>query len=78
MQLVIGFILIILGVIMEILAILVWLGTITPAYAATRTLTGATPWDLLLELLRKDPWTAVVGLILIYAGLKMIGVNLPF
>jgi len=29
-------------------------------------------------LAQKAPWTAVVGLFLIYAGLKLVGVTLPF
>jgi hypothetical protein len=35
-------------------------------------------WDVLLELLKRAPWPAAVGLMMIYAGLKMIGIILPF
>ncbi len=77
MQLFIGYAMIIVGLLMEILAILVWLGIVKPA-PQTRTFAGATPWDFLIALLQKAPWTAVVGLALIYGGLHTIGVSLPF
>jgi len=77
MQEVIGYVLIILGAIMEIISVLVWLGVLKPVSTSV-TLQAATFWDVLLELAKKAPWTAVVGLLLIYAGLKMIGVALPF
>jgi len=35
-------------------------------------------WDVLLELAKRAPWLTVVGLLMIYAGLKLIGVTLPF
>ena len=77
MQLVTGYLLIILGVVMEIISVLVWLGVLKPA-SPSATLQAATFWDVLLELAKKAPWTAVVGLFLLYAGLKMVGVTLPF
>jgi hypothetical protein len=42
------------------------------------TLQAITFWDVLLELARRAPWPAVVGLLIIYAGLKLLGVRLPF
>jgi hypothetical protein len=39
---------------------------------------SATGFDVLLALIEKLPWLAIVGLLLIYAGMKMIGVSLPF
>lgn len=77
MQAAIGYLLIIVGVVMEIISVLVWLGVLKPASQAV-TLQAATVWDVLLELAKKAPWTALVGLFLIYAGLKLIGVTLPF
>ena len=77
MQEIIGYVLIILGILMEILAVLVWLGILKPSQQA-RAEGETSVWDLLLELLKRAPWTAVVGLLLIYAGLKMLGVTLPF
>jgi len=77
MEIVIGYLLIILGVAMEIISILVWLGVLKPA-SETLALQSVTFWDVLLELTKRAPWTAVVGLLNIYAGLKLIGVNLPF
>ena len=77
MQLVTGYLLIILGVVMEIISVLVWLGVLKPVSPSV-TLQAATVWDVLLALAQKAPWTAVVGLFLIYAGLKLLGVTLPF
>ena len=77
MQLVTGYLLIILGAVMEIISVLVWLGVLKPVSPSV-TLQAATVWDVLLVLAQKAPWTAVVGLFLIYAGLKMVGVSLPF
>jgi hypothetical protein len=77
MQTVVGYFLILVGVGMEIVSILVWLGVLKPA-AETKSLRAATFWDIVLELLRRAPWPAAVGLVLIYAGLKMIGITLPF
>ena len=77
MQVVAGYLLIIVGVAMEIISVLVWLGVLKPASRAA-PLQTASGWDVLLELTRKAPWSALVGLFLIYAGLKMIGVMLPF
>lgn len=77
METIIGYLLIIVGVGMEIISLLVWFGVLTPATngVALRT---ASFWDVLLELAKRAPWPAVVGLLNIYAGLKLIGVNLPF
>ena len=77
MQLVTGYLLIILGVVMEIISVLVWRGVLKPVSPSVN-LQAATVWDVLLVLAQKAPWTAVVGLFLIYAGLKLVGVTLPF
>jgi hypothetical protein len=76
MQTVVGYILILVGVGMEIISVLVWLGVLKPA--ATATLRTVSFWDVLLELARRAPWAAVVGLLMIYAGLKLLGIALPF
>ena len=77
MEIVVGYLLIIIGVGMEIISILVWLGVLKPA-AEGKALKSVTFWDVLLELAKRAPWPAVVGLLNIYAGLKLIGIPLPF
>ncbi len=77
MQIVTGYLLIIVGALMEIISVLVWLGVLKPA-SPSAILQSATVWDVLLVLAKKAPWTAIVGLFMLYAGLKMIGVVLPF
>ncbi|MEK7326855.1 MAG: hypothetical protein AAB217_16550 [Chloroflexota bacterium] len=77
MELITGYLLIIVGVLMEIISVLVWLGVLKPV-SPSAILQSATVWDVLLVLAQKAPWTAVVGLFMLYAGLKMIGVVLPF
>lgn len=77
MQTIIGYVLIILGIVLEIISVLVWLGVLKPATNGA-TLQSVTFWDVLLELTKRAPWPAVVGLLNIYAGLKLIDVSLPF
>jgi hypothetical protein len=76
MQVVVGYIMIFLGIAFLILSLLVWLGVLKPA--EEMLLAKVSGWDVLLALVKKLPWTATVGLLLIYAGMKMIGINLPF
>lgn len=75
MQVVVAYLLILIGVAMEVISVLVWLGVVKPAGQA---LMSASFWDVLLELTKRAPWPAVVGLLMIYAGLKLLGVALPF
>jgi len=75
MQKSIGYLMILLGIAFLILNVLAWLGVITPA--GGMMLAQATGWDVLLALVNKLPWLSLVGLILIYAGMKMVGVKLP-
>ena len=77
METVIGYLLIIVGVGMEIISLLVWFGVLKPATNG-KALNSVSFWDVLLELAKRAPWPAVVGLLNIYAGLKLIGVTLPF
>ncbi len=77
MQVVVAYLLILVGVGMEIISVLVWLGVLKPA-TAVKTLQAVSFWDVLLELARRAPWAAVVGLLMIYAGLKLLEVSLPF
>ena len=77
METVIGYLLIIVGIGMEIISLLVWFGVLKPAENGM-DLKAASFWDVLLELAKRAPWPAVVGLLNIYAGLKLIGVALPF
>jgi len=77
MQMIIGYLLIIVGVLLEVISVLVWLGVLKPVSNGA-TLQSITVWDLLLELVKRAPWPAVLGLFNINAGLKLIGVSLPF
>ena len=77
MQVVVAYLLILVGVGMEIISVLVWLGVLKPV-TNVKTLQSVSFWDVLLELARRAPWAAVVGLLMIYAGLKLLGVTLPF
>jgi hypothetical protein len=77
MQTVVAYVLILVGVGMEIISVLVWLGVLKPVTTA-RVLKTVSFWDVMLELARRAPWAAVVGLLMIYAGLKLLGIALPF
>jgi hypothetical protein len=77
MQTVVGYLLILVGIGLEIVSVFVWLGVLKPA-GGEKALRSVSFWDVLLELARRAPWTAVVGLLMIYAGLKLLGIALPF
>ncbi|MDP1546470.1 MAG: hypothetical protein Q8L87_10640 [Anaerolineales bacterium] len=77
MQTIVAYLLILVGIGMEIISVLVWLGVLKPV-AEGKTLRAVSFWDVLLELARRAPWAAVVGLLMIYAGLKLLGIALPF
>jgi hypothetical protein len=77
MELIAGYILVFVGVALEIISVLVWLGVLKPATEGGN-LRSVSFWDVLLELTKRAPWPAIVGLFNIYAGLKLIGVYLPF
>lgn len=77
MQTVVAYLLILIGIAMEVISVLAWLKVITPV-GEIRALRFATFWDILLELTRRAPWPAVAGLLIICAGLKLLGVPLPF
>jgi len=74
MQKVLGCVLILVGVVWIGLSVLVWLGVIHAAGAMA--VGSASGWDVLIALIKKLPWLTIVGLIQIYAGIKMFGVNL--
>lgn len=71
----VGYLAILLGLTMELAAFLVSLGIVKPVSASRM---GATFWDFLIALMQRAPWYAAVGLVLIYSGLKLIGINVPF
>lgn len=77
METIVAYLLILIGIGMEIISVLAWLGVLKPAARGT-ALQSVSLWDILLELTKRAPWPAVVGLLMIYAGLKMLGVALPF
>jgi hypothetical protein len=73
-----GLVLIALGVLFLLLGLAAWLGWLRRAPGAQGVaLTGTTNfWDVLLELAKGMPWMAVVGLFLVYAGVRLMGVEL--
>jgi uncharacterized membrane protein YidH (DUF202 family) len=73
---ILGSLLILVGLVLVVLPVLAWAGVFQPV--GIRALGTATPWDVILLLVQTIPWVAVLGLILIYAGLKLLGVTLPF
>jgi hypothetical protein len=76
-QKIIGYLLIVIGAGMEVVTVLVWAGLLTPPPQGL-SLGAASFWDILLALVQTAPWPAVVGLLMIYAGLKLLDVKLPF
>ena len=77
MQTIVAYLLILIGIGMEIISVLVWLKVLKPADSG-KTLRAISFWDVLLELAKRAPWPTVVGLLMIYGGLKLLGVVLPF
>jgi len=77
MEMIVGYLLIVVGIALEIISVLAWLGVIKPA-VDNLAMQSVTFWDVLLELTKRAPWPAIVGLLNIYAGLKLIGLSLPF
>ncbi len=73
---ILGSLLILVGLALVVLPVLAWAGVFQPV--GVRVAGSATPWDVLLLLVQTIPWVAVLGLLLIYAGLKLLGVALPF
>ncbi len=76
-QILTGYIFLIIGAGMEVVSVLVWLGVLKPLNSM-QALSSVSFWDVLLELAKRAPWPSVTGLLMIYAGLKLIGVSLPF
>ncbi len=68
-------VLVVAGLIFVALAILAWLGVITPVQQLG--IAQANWPDVAIAVLTTVPWVALVGLALIYVGLKALGVNLP-
>ena len=75
-QIIVGYILILLGIGFLVLSVLVWFGVIKPK--PKLLISDATLIEILIAMIQYLPWTAAVGILLIYAGIKMIGVPLPF
>jgi hypothetical protein len=61
---------------MEIISVLAWLGVLKPA--GEKKLLGSFSFLGCPVRTAKAPWPATVGLLMIYAGLKLLGVALPF
>jgi len=74
-QIIVGYVFIFSGLALVFLAVLAWLGKLKPKLV---DLAAASGWDVLLALVQKLPWIVFVGLLLVYAGLELIGVALPF
>jgi hypothetical protein len=68
-------VLVVAGLIFVTLAILAWLGVITPVQQLG--IAQASWPDVAIAVLTTVPWVALVGLALIYVGLKALGVPLP-
>ena len=76
MRMVLGSVLAFTGLAMVVLAVLDWLGIpVRRAGQAAGGKRAASIWDALLAFLQKAGWVATAGLILIYLGLKAIGVD---
>jgi len=74
MAVIVGWIMVVLGLLMVILGVLAWLGVVkvpTPGL----TIAQAGFFDLLIALLKTAPWVVVVGLLLIWVGLKLVGID---
>jgi hypothetical protein len=71
---VLGIIMIILGLILVILGVLVFF-KIIKVPDGQRMLKDTGFFDLLKELLMRAPWLVVVGLLLIWMGMKLVGVE---
>jgi len=69
-----GYLLVAAGLVFVTLAILAWLGVVSPVKGLKSTETG---WpDVAVAVLKTVPWVALVGLALIYVGLRALGVDL--
>jgi hypothetical protein len=66
-----------LGLLMVLIPFLEWLGIGIRRRAVRDSTKGEkkTIWDLLLAFLEKAGWVATAGLILIYLGLKALGLS---
>jgi hypothetical protein len=71
MQVVFGYMLIILGVFLIVIAVLEKIGILKRDEALRSKAAG--PWDVILEIAKKAPWTATIGIVLIFFGLELIG-----
>ncbi len=69
---VLGVIVVLVGLVFVILQGLIWLGFIKPIVIATAG--GATVWDGFIALLNKGAFAAV-GIVLIVVGVDLIGVQ---
>ena len=76
LQTIVGVALIFVGMLMIVVAVLVSIGWIKPGAPRPASAGESGFWNLIMELLKKAPWYAVVGLLLIYFGLRMLGVQL--
>ena len=74
---ILGYAMSFLGLLMVLIPFLEWLGINIRKGARQQTPTGGTTtiWDLLLAVLEKAGWVATAGLLLIYLGLKALGLS---
>jgi hypothetical protein len=74
MQSAIGYLLVIGGLVFVTLAILAWLGILSPVQ---RLGIAQANWpDVAIAVLKTVPWVALVGLALVYVGLRTLGIDL--
>jgi drug/metabolite transporter (DMT)-like permease len=67
-----GWVFIVAGVVFISLEVVV---SLKKRFRSTR---DALPNDIVIELIKKLPWIVVLGLILLYLGLYIVGVPVPF
>jgi hypothetical protein len=71
-----GYVFLGIGLVVVILQILAWIGAFTPKQGRLNDPAGQPGlYDVLLALIQKLPWVAILGLLLIVAGLILIGVG---
>jgi hypothetical protein len=73
-----GYVLIGFGLVLILLAVLAWVGVLkiqAPPKEAERALDWS---EVIKAALEKVPWVALFGIILIYLGLRTVGVDLSF
>ena len=72
MTLLVGWLMVVSGLALVLVAGVAWLGAATRP-SGTMRIGDASVFDLLVELLHQAPWVAVVGGLLIWVEVKLLG-----